>query len=143
MPHHNKMYPLKKMFGDVKRHLSQKCNFFREDCEHFSLNTPDVSLATDTLRNLEECSVMWELYEDFQQGLDENAEQDWISFRSEPQSLKQQITSGGIFKTVIQIFRVFAFIFNKNPVFLYPFLCSPAGVRLTSLRSFCSGGRTD
>ncbi|XP_057206860.1 cytoplasmic dynein 2 heavy chain 1 isoform X3 [Triplophysa rosa] len=53
-----------------------------EDCEHFRLNAPDVSLATDTLRNLEECSVMWELYEDFQQGLGENAEQDWISFRS-------------------------------------------------------------
>ncbi|XP_073719558.1 cytoplasmic dynein 2 heavy chain 1 [Misgurnus anguillicaudatus] len=53
-----------------------------EDCEHFSLNSPDVSLAIDTLRNLEECSVMWELYEEFQKGLSENAEQDWISFRS-------------------------------------------------------------
>ncbi|XP_065136472.1 cytoplasmic dynein 2 heavy chain 1 [Paramisgurnus dabryanus] len=53
-----------------------------EDCEHFSLISPDVSLAIDTLRNLEECSVMWELYEEFQKGLSENAEQDWISFRS-------------------------------------------------------------
>ncbi|KAL1260293.1 hypothetical protein QQF64_008120, partial [Cirrhinus molitorella] len=53
-----------------------------EDCEHFNLSPPDVSLATDTLRDLQECSEMWELYEEFQQGLDENAEQDWISFRS-------------------------------------------------------------
>uniref|UniRef100_A0A672SSD2 Dynein cytoplasmic 2 heavy chain 1 n=1 Tax=Sinocyclocheilus grahami TaxID=75366 RepID=A0A672SSD2_SINGR len=53
-----------------------------EDCEHFNLSAPDVSLATDTLRDLQECSEMWELYEEFQQGLDEHAEQDWISFRS-------------------------------------------------------------
>ncbi|XP_059389924.1 dynein cytoplasmic 2 heavy chain 1 isoform X4 [Carassius carassius] len=53
-----------------------------EDCEHFNLSPPDVSLATDTLRDLQECSEMWELYEQFQQGLDEHAEQDWISFRS-------------------------------------------------------------
>ncbi|XP_073674385.1 cytoplasmic dynein 2 heavy chain 1-like [Garra rufa] len=53
-----------------------------EDCEHFNLSPPDVSLATDTLQDLQECSEMWELYEEFQQGLDENAEQDWISFRS-------------------------------------------------------------
>uniref|UniRef100_A0A8C1IPK5 Dynein cytoplasmic 2 heavy chain 1 n=1 Tax=Cyprinus carpio TaxID=7962 RepID=A0A8C1IPK5_CYPCA len=53
-----------------------------EDCEHFTLSPPDVSLATDTLRDLQECSEMWEVYEEFQQGLDEHAEQDWISFRS-------------------------------------------------------------
>ncbi len=41
-----------------------------------------MSLATDTLRDLQESSEMWELYEEFQQGLDEIAEQDWISFRS-------------------------------------------------------------
>ncbi|XP_050986096.1 LOW QUALITY PROTEIN: cytoplasmic dynein 2 heavy chain 1 [Labeo rohita] len=53
-----------------------------EDCEHFNLSPPEVSLASDTLRDLQECSEMWELYKEFQQGLDENAEQDWISFRS-------------------------------------------------------------
>lgn len=59
----------------------------REDCEHFHLSPPDASLAADTLRDLQECSEMWELYEEFQQGLDENAEQDWISFRSPSQKL--------------------------------------------------------
>ncbi len=62
------------------KHVCFVCR--RQDCEHFNLSPPDVSLAADTLRDLQECSEMWELYEEFQQGLDENAEQDWISFRS-------------------------------------------------------------
>ncbi|TRY83670.1 hypothetical protein DNTS_027964 [Danionella cerebrum] len=53
-----------------------------EDCEHFNLRSPDVSLAVDTLRDLQECSEMWELYQEFDSGLEDIAQQDWISFRS-------------------------------------------------------------
>uniref|UniRef100_A0AAY5E9K0 Cytoplasmic dynein 2 heavy chain 1 n=1 Tax=Electrophorus electricus TaxID=8005 RepID=A0AAY5E9K0_ELEEL len=53
-----------------------------EDCEHFELDIPDMSLAYDTLRDLQECSDMWAFYEQFQQGLEHSAQQDWITFRS-------------------------------------------------------------
>ncbi|KAI4889837.1 hypothetical protein NFI96_027314, partial [Prochilodus magdalenae] len=53
-----------------------------EDCEHFALEVPDVSLAYDTLRDLQDCSEMWALYEQFQNGLNQIAQQDWITFRS-------------------------------------------------------------
>lgn len=61
-----------------------------------------MSLASDTLRDLQECSEMWELYEEFQQGLDENAEQDWISFRSQSQKLVRNFyNSSWTFRVVV------------------------------------------
>lgn len=53
----------------------------REDCEHFGLDVPDMSLASDTLHDLQRCSDMWSLYEEFQNTLNTSAQQDWISFR--------------------------------------------------------------
>uniref|UniRef100_A0AAR2JK60 Cytoplasmic dynein 2 heavy chain 1 n=1 Tax=Pygocentrus nattereri TaxID=42514 RepID=A0AAR2JK60_PYGNA len=53
-----------------------------DDCKHFDLQPPDVSLAFDTLRDLQQCSEMWALYEEFQSGLNHIAQQDWITFRS-------------------------------------------------------------
>ncbi|XP_026994578.2 cytoplasmic dynein 2 heavy chain 1 isoform X2 [Tachysurus fulvidraco] len=53
-----------------------------EDCEHFDLDVPDMSLALDTLHDLQRCSDMWSLYEEFQNTLNTSAQQDWITFRS-------------------------------------------------------------
>uniref|UniRef100_A0A3B4GDC8 Cytoplasmic dynein 2 heavy chain 1 n=1 Tax=Pundamilia nyererei TaxID=303518 RepID=A0A3B4GDC8_9CICH len=53
-----------------------------EDCAYFNLETPSFSVAEETKRDMEECSQMWGLYEEWHQGFSENAQEDWISFRS-------------------------------------------------------------
>ncbi|XP_072546992.1 cytoplasmic dynein 2 heavy chain 1 isoform X2 [Salminus brasiliensis] len=60
-----------------------------EDCEHFGLEVPDVSLAYDTLQELQECAEMWALYEEFQNGLIQLAQQDWITFRSKTHEFEE------------------------------------------------------
>lgn len=57
--------------------------FCREDCTYFELEPPDFSLAEETKQDMEECSQMWGLYEEWQQGFTEKAQEDWISFRSD------------------------------------------------------------
>ncbi|XP_056138994.1 cytoplasmic dynein 2 heavy chain 1 [Lampris incognitus] len=52
-----------------------------EGCAHFDLEPPDFSLALETLRDLEDHSQMWSLYEEWQQGFTEKAQEDWITFR--------------------------------------------------------------
>ncbi|KAJ3590899.1 hypothetical protein NHX12_008847 [Muraenolepis orangiensis] len=53
-----------------------------EDCGHFQLEAPDFSLAEETIRDMETCSQMWSLYEEWLQGFTEKAQEDWITFRS-------------------------------------------------------------
>uniref|UniRef100_A0A4W6F7X0 Cytoplasmic dynein 2 heavy chain 1 n=1 Tax=Lates calcarifer TaxID=8187 RepID=A0A4W6F7X0_LATCA len=53
-----------------------------EDCTYFDLEVPDFSLAEETKRDIEEYSQMWGLYEEWQQGFTEKAQEDWITFRS-------------------------------------------------------------
>ncbi|CAL8361611.1 unnamed protein product [Merluccius merluccius] len=53
-----------------------------EDCGHFELEAPDFSLAEETIRDMEQCSQMWSLYEEWLQGFTEKAQEDWITFRS-------------------------------------------------------------
>ncbi|TNN71607.1 Cytoplasmic dynein 2 heavy chain 1 [Liparis tanakae] len=53
-----------------------------EDCTYFDLGSPDFSLAEKTRMDMEACSQMWGLYEEWQQGFTEKAQEDWISFRS-------------------------------------------------------------
>uniref|UniRef100_A0A671UTN4 Cytoplasmic dynein 2 heavy chain 1 n=1 Tax=Sparus aurata TaxID=8175 RepID=A0A671UTN4_SPAAU len=53
-----------------------------EDCTYFDLETPDLSLAEETKRDMDEFSQMWGLYEEWQQGFTEKAQEDWITFRS-------------------------------------------------------------
>ncbi|KAI5098641.1 cytoplasmic dynein 2 heavy chain 1, partial [Silurus meridionalis] len=62
-----------------------------EDCEHFGLDIPDTSLALDTLHDLQRCSEMWSLYEEFQNTLNTSAQQDWISFRSRTQEFEELV----------------------------------------------------
>ncbi|KAM3875467.1 cytoplasmic dynein 2 heavy chain 1 [Diretmus argenteus] len=53
-----------------------------EDCAHFDLEVPDFSLAEETIRDMEKYSQMWSLYEEWQQGFTEKAQEDWITFRT-------------------------------------------------------------
>ncbi|XP_061575223.1 dynein cytoplasmic 2 heavy chain 1 isoform X3 [Cololabis saira] len=53
-----------------------------EDCTCFDLEPPDFSLAEETKTDMEEHSQMWGLYEEWQQGFTEKAQEDWITFRS-------------------------------------------------------------
>ncbi|KAF7666054.1 hypothetical protein LDENG_00118150 [Lucifuga dentata] len=57
-------------------------NKLLDDCASFDLEAPDFSLAEETKRDMEECSQMWSLYEEWQQGFTEKAQEDWITFRS-------------------------------------------------------------
>ncbi|KAI1893942.1 hypothetical protein AGOR_G00128840 [Albula goreensis] len=52
-----------------------------EDCRHFDLDAPDFSLALETIKDMEEFSQMWSLYEEFQEGFQDKAKEDWITFR--------------------------------------------------------------
>uniref|UniRef100_A0A8C4HFM9 Cytoplasmic dynein 2 heavy chain 1 n=1 Tax=Dicentrarchus labrax TaxID=13489 RepID=A0A8C4HFM9_DICLA len=52
-----------------------------EDCTYFDLEAPDFSLAEETKRDMEQYSQMWGLYEEWQQGFTEKAQEDWITFR--------------------------------------------------------------
>ncbi|EMP37963.1 Cytoplasmic dynein 2 heavy chain 1 [Chelonia mydas] len=53
-----------------------------EDCHHFELEEPDFSLAKAVCRDIESCAEVWALYEEFHQGFQEKAKEDWITFRS-------------------------------------------------------------
>ncbi|XP_028817493.1 cytoplasmic dynein 2 heavy chain 1 isoform X3 [Denticeps clupeoides] len=53
-----------------------------DECQHFNLETPDFSLALKTIQDIEEFSEMWSLYEEFQEGFQNSAKEDWITFRS-------------------------------------------------------------
>ncbi|XP_034023634.1 cytoplasmic dynein 2 heavy chain 1 [Thalassophryne amazonica] len=57
-------------------------NKLLEDCSYFDLEVPDFSLAEEAKRDLEEYSHMWSLYDEWQQGFKEKAQEDWITFRS-------------------------------------------------------------
>ncbi|XP_054598719.1 cytoplasmic dynein 2 heavy chain 1 isoform X1 [Nothobranchius furzeri] len=53
-----------------------------EDSAYFGVEPPDLSLAQEIKADMEETSQMWGLYEEWQQGFSEKAQQDWITFRS-------------------------------------------------------------
>ncbi|XP_036005544.1 cytoplasmic dynein 2 heavy chain 1 isoform X1 [Fundulus heteroclitus] len=57
-------------------------NKLLEDCTYFNLEPPEFSLAEDIQRDMDEHSQMWGLYEEWQQGFTEKAQEDWITFRS-------------------------------------------------------------
>ncbi|XP_019385809.1 PREDICTED: cytoplasmic dynein 2 heavy chain 1 [Crocodylus porosus] len=53
-----------------------------EDCHHFEIEEPDFSLAKTVCKDIESCAEVWSLYEEFHQGFQEKAKEDWITFRS-------------------------------------------------------------
>lgn len=54
------------------------CSF---DCQHFGVAEPQFSVAEELKVDIGEHEAMWGLYEEFSNGLDELAKEDWISFR--------------------------------------------------------------
>lgn len=79
-----------------------------EDCARFNLDTPDFSLAEETNRDLNEYRQVWDLYEVWQQGFTEKAQQDWIVFRYRA--------------LVNKVFRIFLFLrtnFTKYQIFTF------------------------
>ena len=69
--------------GDIEALLAP-ISPLSEDCGHFELEAPDFSFAEDTIRDMEQCSGMWSLYEEWLQGFTEKAKEDWITFRYAP-----------------------------------------------------------
>lgn len=55
--------------------------FYSDDCHHFGLEEPNFSLAYNISKDIESCAQVWALYEEFQQGVQEMASEDWITFR--------------------------------------------------------------
>ncbi|KAF5921105.1 hypothetical protein HPG69_018505 [Diceros bicornis minor] len=53
-----------------------------DDCHHFGLEEPNFSLAYSISKDIESCAQIWALYEEFQQGFQEMANEDWITFRT-------------------------------------------------------------
>ncbi|XP_040400085.1 cytoplasmic dynein 2 heavy chain 1 isoform X2 [Cygnus olor] len=53
-----------------------------EECHHFKLEEPDFSLSKVVCQDIKSCAGVWALYEEFYQGLQEKAKEDWITFRS-------------------------------------------------------------
>lgn len=54
---------------------------FSEECHHFKLEDPDFSLSKVVCQDIKSCAEVWELYEEFYQGFQEKAKEDWITFR--------------------------------------------------------------
>ncbi|KAF4787703.1 hypothetical protein TURU_168391 [Turdus rufiventris] len=53
-----------------------------EECHHFKLEEPDLSLSEAVSQDIQSCAEIWALYEEFYQGFQEKAKEDWITFRS-------------------------------------------------------------
>ncbi|XP_075448514.1 cytoplasmic dynein 2 heavy chain 1 isoform X2 [Ascaphus truei] len=60
-----------------------------EDCLHFGLEAPDFFLVEEIRIDIEGCTKTWSLYEEFYQGFNEKAREDWISFRSKFYSFEE------------------------------------------------------
>ncbi|MBZ3869929.1 Cytoplasmic dynein 2 heavy chain 1 [Sciurus carolinensis] len=53
-----------------------------DDCHHFGLEEPNFSMAYSIAKDIESYAQIWALYEEFQQGFKEMANEDWITFRT-------------------------------------------------------------
>ena len=52
------------------------------DCQHFGVREPEFAMADDLRQDISHHESMWQLYEEFSNGLEELTKEDWISFRS-------------------------------------------------------------
>ncbi|XP_073414467.1 cytoplasmic dynein 2 heavy chain 1 isoform X2 [Dendrobates tinctorius] len=80
----------KKMEFDELEEIKKK---LMEDCLHFDLEAPDFSLADEIRSDIDGCTKTWSLYEEFYQGFNEKAREDWISFRSKCYSFEEFLLS--------------------------------------------------
>ncbi|KAF3823514.1 hypothetical protein GH733_006982 [Mirounga leonina] len=60
-----------------------------DDCHHFGLEEPNLSLVYSISKDIESCAQIWALYEEFQRGLQEMASEDWITFRTKTYLLEE------------------------------------------------------
>lgn len=63
------------------------------ECKHFEIAPPDFSQVEELRVDIEGCEVTWLLYEDFNNGLDEMAQEDWITFRSKTHKFEEFLSS--------------------------------------------------
>ena len=54
---------------------------FSFECQHFGVAEPQFTAAAELKVDISHHEAMWGLYEEFSNGLDELAKEDWISFR--------------------------------------------------------------
>jgi dynein heavy chain 2 len=55
--------------------------FYRNDCLHFNMTEPEFETALEVKVDLARYEGMWGLFEEFNNGLQDLAKEDWISFR--------------------------------------------------------------
>ena len=56
-------------------------NIDSNDCKHFELKCPNFSLAAEIKAELEETSGVFGIFEEFNRGLQDMSQQEWITFR--------------------------------------------------------------
>ena len=54
---------------------------YRADCHHFGMSEPDIPLLSQLREDIDSCSAMWAMYDEFSTQLRQLSEQDWLSFR--------------------------------------------------------------
>lgn len=54
---------------------------FRTECEQFGIEKTEIPLFDEMASDLENCENNWLLYEQFNVGLQEMADEEWILFR--------------------------------------------------------------
>ena len=51
------------------------------ECSHFGVPEPSFPVAEELKQDIAVNEAMWQIYEEFSNGLEELAKEDWISFR--------------------------------------------------------------
>ena len=59
------------------------CKYFssRYDCRQFGVSEPQFTVVDELGQDISHHESMWQLFEDFNNGLEELTKEDWISFR--------------------------------------------------------------
>ncbi|KAJ8297986.1 LOW QUALITY PROTEIN: hypothetical protein KUTeg_024517 [Tegillarca granosa] len=73
--------------------LEQRRKTLITDCEHFEMDKPDFEVADELKADMDAYESMWGLYENFNNGLQELAKEDWISFRSKTYMFEEFLSS--------------------------------------------------
>lgn len=55
--------------------------YFRYECNHFGVAEPSFPIAEELKQDLAVNEAMWQIYEEFSNGIEDLAKEDWISFR--------------------------------------------------------------
>jgi dynein heavy chain 2 len=61
--------------------LLENFESLKADCRHFGMSEPDIPLLHELQADIEACSDMWSMYDQFNTELQGLRDQDWLSFR--------------------------------------------------------------